>query len=94
METLFDETLLEDVSLEEMAKKGEAIYDACRHKYEPQHNEKSLIIEVGSGKCYMGETVKDALAKAKKEHPDKLFYLRTIGVDALAILENSFKKRQ
>jgi len=78
-----------DRSLEEIAKKGTAIYEKLKAQYEPGSNGKFLAIEADSGNVYMGDTSGLALEEACARHPDKMFYLVKIGFDAMATLAHS-----
>lgn len=71
--------LIEKTNLKEIVDKGEKIYEKVKSQYEPQQNGKFLVIEVESGKVYFGEESVDAYTLAKKDFPDKVFYLVKIG---------------
>ena len=74
-----EEDLIKKADLGDIVKKGEEIYEQIKSKYEPQHNGKFLVIEVESKKVYFGNESADAVALAKKEHPNTVFYLVKIG---------------
>jgi hypothetical protein len=63
-----------------VAEKGEKIY---QEKYKDQLEKTSIgkfvAIEVESEKYFLADTAEDALANAKKEYPNKFFYLIKIG---------------
>lgn len=74
-----NEDLIKKAKIEEIAKKGAKIYEKIKINYEPQYNGKFLAIEVDSEKEYLGNTSAEALELAKKEHPNKIFYVVKIG---------------
>ena len=71
-----------------IAKKGEAIYEKIKAKYEPKHNGKFLVIEVESADVYLAKSSIEAIDLARKEHPDKVFHLVKIGYDSIGSLAN------
>ncbi len=74
-----NEELIKKANLQEIVDAGEKVYEKIKSQYEPQHNGKFLAIEPESKKVYFGEESADAVAKAKKDFPDKVFYLVKIG---------------
>ena len=50
-----------------IAKKGEAIYEKIKAKYEPKHNGKFLVIEVESADVYLAKSSIEAIDLARKE---------------------------
>lgn len=74
-----EEDLIKKADLGNIVKKGEEIYEQIKSQYEPQHNGKFLAIEVESKKVYFGNESVDAVVLAKKDFPDKVFYLVKIG---------------
>jgi len=44
-----------------------------------------MAIEVESGKYFLGETQVEALEKAKKQFPKKIFYFMRVGFPAVSI---------
>jgi hypothetical protein len=80
----------EEQSLQEIVDKGEALYEAVKDQYEPEHKGKFLAIEVESGNFYMGDNSMIAVEKARAANPEKLVYLKKIGFSATDILASSF----
>ncbi len=74
-----EEDLIKKADLQNIVKKGEEIYEEKKSEYEPQQNGKFLAIEVESKKVYMADTSADAVVMAKKDFPDKVFYVVKIG---------------
>lgn len=70
---------IEVPSTEELTQKGKEIYDKLKPNLEPEKNGLYVAIEVESEKYFIGETVEKVIELAKKEFPDKLFYVTRIG---------------
>ncbi|MDO8518047.1 MAG: hypothetical protein Q7S26_02035 [bacterium] len=85
--------LAKNMPFEEIAKKGEAIYERDKAFYEPQENGKFLAIETDSGRKYIASTSAEALEKAREENPGKLFYLVKIGFTSVETLSHSILHR-
>lgn len=81
-----DEDLIKKFNMEEIADKGEKIYEEIKSKYEPQDTGKYLAIEVDSKDVYLGETSNEAVEKAKIAYPGKVFFVVKIGYSANEIL--------
>ena len=62
---------------------GEKIYRRIKSRYEPKYNGNVLAIEPQSEKVYMGKTPLEAMMRAKKSQPEKMFYITRIGFDAV-----------
>lgn len=88
-----NDELIKKANLQEIVDKGEKIYEQIKSQYEPQHNGKFLVIEVESGKVYFGEEAIDARDAAKKDFPDKVFYLLKIGQGYIETLAKYRKKK-
>ncbi|PIR45238.1 MAG: hypothetical protein COV10_00370 [Candidatus Vogelbacteria bacterium CG10_big_fil_rev_8_21_14_0_10_51_16] len=74
-------TNLHQKEISDVAEKGAEIYDAVKATYEPQEKGKFLAIDVVSKSAYLGISSAEALTKARKEHPDRIFYVVKIGYD-------------
>ena len=57
---------------DEIADKGERIYNELRQKLEPEHKGEFIAIEVGSGKYFMGNSMEEADRKARAKYPDEV----------------------
>lgn len=67
-------------SLDQLAEKGNQIYlEKLANKLEPTHNGEYVVIEVDSGDYYRDKDVLNAINKAQKKHPNKLFHIIQIG---------------
>ncbi len=67
--------------ISEVAEKGAKIYAATKSKYDPQEKGKFLAIDIVSKSTYLGTSSAEALTKARKQHPDRIFYVVKIGYD-------------
>ena len=62
-------------NIEEFGKKSEDYYNEIRTKIEPSNKGKYVALDFEHERYWLGDTASEALANAKKESPDKLFYL-------------------
>ena len=70
----------EALTPEEIAKKGEEIYQTkLKSQLEPKENGKYLVIDVMSGDYFLGESILEANEKAKAKYTDRLFYALKVG---------------
>jgi len=72
-------TKLEPVNIQLLSEEGKRIYGELKETLDAEHKGKYLAIEVESGDYFLGETIEEAGEKARKQHPDKIFYLVRIG---------------
>lgn len=64
----------------EIARKGEQLYkEKLQHDLETKYFNKIIAIEVKSGRYFVGDSVIDAVKKARKEFPDEVFYSVRVG---------------
>ncbi len=67
-------------SQNEIVKKGENIYYKIKPELEKKYNSNYYVtIETESGKYFVGKNPIESLHKAKKEFPDKQFFLAQVG---------------
>ncbi len=85
-----DEDLLKNADMQKIGEEGEKIYAEIKSKYEPQHNGRFLAIETESKDVYLADSTVEAIQMAKKDHPDKVFYVVKIGFDSVETLANYF----
>ena len=78
-----------EVDYQAFAKKGEAIYQTVKHRYEPHEKGKYLAIEIDSGDFFLAQDGVEAINKAKRVHPGKLFYLLKIGFESVDSIANT-----
>ena len=81
--------LIKNSSIQEIADKGTAIYEAIKDKYEPDNKGKFLAIEVENSDVSMGDTAREAIEKARVKNPEKLFYIVKIGFNSTETLAHS-----
>ena len=74
-----EDDLIKKANLQKIVDEGEKVYEQIKSQYEPQQNGKFLAIEPESKKVYFGNESADAVMLAKKDFPDKVFYLVKIG---------------
>ena len=63
----------------EIAQKGTQVYQKISKQIEKDHLGDFVAIEVESGKYFLGQTQIEAIEKAKKSYPTKIFYLMKVG---------------
>ena len=63
----------------EIAQKGTQVYQKISKQIEKNHSGDFVAIEVESGKYFLGQTQVEAIEKAKKSFPTKIFYLMKVG---------------
>lgn len=68
------------ITPDELAEKGDRIYDKIfRDYYEKHHDGKFLAVDIENNEAYLGEHPETALDLAKKSAPNGVFYLVKIG---------------
>lgn len=82
------EELIKNTDLERIATQGTSIYQEIKDKYEGNNKGKFLAIDVDSKDVYIAPTSAEAVIQARKEHPNKVFYVVKIGFDAAETLAN------
>lgn len=69
-----------------IAERGQKIYeDRLKEKLEPLHKGKIIAIEVETEDYFLGDSVIEAVNKAKEKHPDKVFFIARIGYKAVHV---------
>lgn len=71
----------------QLAKQALAIYRKNQKKLERQKRGKIAAIDVKSAEIFIGDSTIQAGLKAKKKHPDHLFYFKRIGYPAVHSLK-------
>ena len=66
----------------ENQKQADTIFEKINKEF-PEQKGKIVAIEPESGDFFIDEEVMQAIDKAKDKHPEKLFYLKRIGFDAV-----------
>lgn len=67
------------VDKDEIVEKGRKIYETIKDKLEPEHKGELVAIEVETGDYFLGRRVIEAIEKAKRKYPDKVFYVARVG---------------
>jgi len=84
-----EEKTIPQVNTEEIAKRGEEIYQRKFQKqYEPSCNGKFFAIEIESEEGFLGDISVEAVEKAKEKYPQKIFYIKKIGFPAAEIISS------
>ena len=76
------------IDKERFAEKGEAIFRSVEDKLMAEYKGKIVAVEIDSGDYFLGRTHSEAMDKAKKKHPDKIFYLARVGARACVTYYN------
>lgn len=75
-------TSLPTIYPSEIAHKGEEVYQKVSKQIVKKYLGSFIAIEVESGKYFLGQTQVEAIEKAKKHFPNKIFYLMKVGFPA------------
>ncbi len=78
--------LIKKADINEIAKKGSAIYEKIKTQYEPKELGKFLAIDIDTEKIYLGNSSAVAVEKARQENPGKIFYVVKIGFDVAEMI--------
>ena len=78
--------LIKKANIQQIAEKGGQIYERVKGNFEPGENGKFLAIDIDSGDTYLASTSSEAVERARKAHPDKVFYVVKIGFSAAETL--------
>lgn len=81
-----NEEIIKKANLQKIAEEGAKIYDMVKLQYEPDQNGKFLAIDIESKDTFIGNTSTEAVESARKNHPDKVFYVVKIGFSAAETL--------
>ncbi|MCG2713431.1 MAG: hypothetical protein L6308_01105 [Candidatus Omnitrophica bacterium] len=69
-------------NLEDFSRKSDAFYNRIKGELESKFKGKYVALDFESERYWIGDTTTEALTKAKKEFPSKLFYFLQIGSPA------------
>lgn len=67
------------VNKDEIVEKGQRIYETLKDKLEAEHKGEIVAIEMESGDYFLAKRVIEAIEKARKKYPDKVFYVARVG---------------
>ncbi len=87
------EELTKNADIERIAKEGALIYQEIKAQYEPSHHGEFLAIEIESKKAYLAPTSAEAVVSARKENPEKVFYVVKVGFNAAEMMAHLFTKK-
>jgi hypothetical protein len=87
-----DVDLFKKVNIEKLAKEGDRVYQKIKNQYEPKHNGEYLAIEVESGDVFMAKDGAEAMVKAQRKYPNKVFYLVKIGFAAAETIAKTYPR--
>lgn len=80
-------------STEEIIQKGQKYYEEkLKNKLEKKHLGKFVVIEVDSGKYFIGDTLEETLGKARKKFPEKIFHSIKIGSPGVFTSSGIYRK--
>jgi hypothetical protein len=85
-----NDELIKKTDIQRIADIGAKVYGEIKAKYDPKENGKFLAIDVDSKKVYLGNASAEAVVLAKKDHPNKVFYVVKIGFDVAETMAKSF----
>ena len=84
--------LLTKIDIHRIAEEGKKIYAQIKNEYDPREKGKFLAIDIESRQRYLGATSAEALAQAREQHADRVFYVVKIGYDVAETMVQSFLK--
>lgn len=85
-----NEELIKKADIQQIAEKGKTIYEQIKVNFDPKEKGKFLAIDVDTEKVYLGNSSAEAVALAKQNHPNKVFYVVKIGFDVAETMAKSF----
>ena len=85
-----NDELIKQADVQKIATEGAKIYEGVKVQYDPKEKGKFLAIDIDTKQTYLADTSADAVAAARKNHPEKIFYVVKIGYDAAETLAQSF----
>ncbi len=89
-----EEDLIKNFDIQKIAEEGAKIYEQIKFDYDPKEKGKFLAIDIDSKKVYLGNTGAEALELARKNHPNKVFYVVKIGFDVAETMARSFTENK
>ena len=87
-----NEELIKKADIQKIADEGAKIYEQVKTDYDPKEKGKFLAIDIDSGEVYLSDTSAEALELARKDHPEKVFYVVKIGFDVAETMAEAFTK--
>ena len=85
-----NDELIKQADIQKIATEGSKIYEGVKSQFDPQEKGKFLAIDIDTKQTYLADTSADAVADARKNNPNKIFYVVKIGFDAAETMAQSF----
>jgi hypothetical protein len=85
-----NDELIKQADIQKIATEGAKIYEGIKAQYDPEKRGKFLAIDIDTKQTYLAETSADAVAEARKNNPNKIFYVVKIGFDAAETMAQAF----
>jgi hypothetical protein len=85
-----NDELIKQADIQKIATEGAKIYEGLKAQYDLKEKGKFLAIDIDTKQTYLAETSADAVAEARKNNPNKVFYVVKIGFDAAETMAQSF----
>jgi len=85
-----NDDLIKQADIQRIAEEGAKIYQRIKDQYDPKEKGRFLAIDIESQKSYLGDSSAEALEVARKNHPNKIFYVIKIGFDVAETMAQSF----
>ena len=85
-----NDELIKQADIQKIATEGAKIYEGIKSQYDPKEKGKFLAIDIDTKQTYLAETSADAVVEARKNNPNKIFYVVKIGFDAAETMAQSF----
>jgi len=73
-------------SLDELAERGEGIYERIRSDVEAKYRGMFIAIDADSGDYSIAQSPLEAVDKAREKHPESVFYVKRIGYRVARLL--------
>jgi hypothetical protein len=71
------------VNAKRIGHEGQQVYEHLRQRLEKRYKGKIVAIEVESGDYFVGDTLQEAIQKARTKYPNKIFYSVRVGYPAV-----------
>ena len=82
---------LSSFNQEEFVAKATAVYEKIRDTMEKNHKDEFVAIEPNTEEYFLGADQAEAINKAKKNHPNKIFYLIKVGHPTVITMSSGYK---
>jgi len=87
-----EDSLNKNFNLKEFSQKSEEYYNSLKPQLEATHKGKYVALDFELKRYWIGGTATEALAKAKQELPDRLFYLIQVGASAPFAIQRIYRR--